>query len=108
MISDAANLIIDVGMHNGDDTAYYLHEGFNVLAIEANPQLCEKGARRFRQAISQGRLTILNCAIHKRKGQLPFFINEEHTEWSSFDKSIACRDGKQWPARLVTCISFSE
>ena len=33
------NLIYDVGMSNGDDTAYYLHRGFRVVAIEANPLL---------------------------------------------------------------------
>jgi putative ABC transport system substrate-binding protein len=32
-------LIYDVGMNNGDDTAYYLRRGFRVLAIEANPDL---------------------------------------------------------------------
>ena len=29
-------LIYDVGMHNGDDTAYYLHRGFRVIAVEAS------------------------------------------------------------------------
>jgi hypothetical protein len=30
-------LIYDVGMNNGDDTAYYLRRGFRVVAIEPNP-----------------------------------------------------------------------
>ena len=30
----AGDLIIDVGAHNGDDTAFYLHEGYRVVAIE--------------------------------------------------------------------------
>ena len=29
------DLIYDVGMNNGDDTAYYLHKGFRVVAVEA-------------------------------------------------------------------------
>ena len=33
------DLIYDVGMHNGDDTAYYLHKGFRVIAIDANPAM---------------------------------------------------------------------
>ena len=37
------DLIYDVGMHNGSDTAYYLHKGFRVLAIEANPVLAKQG-----------------------------------------------------------------
>jgi len=36
MVSD---LIYDVGLHNGADTAYYLHRGFRVVTIDANPVL---------------------------------------------------------------------
>lgn len=32
--------VLDLGMHVGDDTAYYLRRGFNVVAVEANPELC--------------------------------------------------------------------
>lgn len=31
------DLIIDVGMHYGNNTAFYLKKGFRVAAIEANP-----------------------------------------------------------------------
>jgi hypothetical protein len=37
-------LIYDVGMNNGDDTAYYLRRGFRVLAIEANLDLVANAA----------------------------------------------------------------
>ena len=30
-------LVYDVGMNNGDDTAYYLRMGYRVVAFEANP-----------------------------------------------------------------------
>jgi FkbM family methyltransferase len=42
-------LIYDVGMHNGDDTAYYLRRGFRVIAIEPNPALVATAAERFRR-----------------------------------------------------------
>ena len=45
MIED---LIYDVGMHDGDDTAYYLDKGFQVVAVEANPVLVQSGRERFR------------------------------------------------------------
>ena len=32
-------LVIDVGMYDGADTAYYLSMGYRVLAVEANPAL---------------------------------------------------------------------
>ncbi len=39
-------LVFDAGMNNGDDTAYYLFRGFDVVAIEANPALCARARRR--------------------------------------------------------------
>ena len=33
------DVIFDVGMNNGDDTAYYLHLGCRVVAVEADPVL---------------------------------------------------------------------
>jgi 16S rRNA A1518/A1519 N6-dimethyltransferase RsmA/KsgA/DIM1 with predicted DNA glycosylase/AP lyase activity len=42
------DLIYDVGMNNGDDTAYYLRRGFRVVAIEADTRLVRCAAERFR------------------------------------------------------------
>jgi hypothetical protein len=64
------NLIYDVGMNNGNDTAYYLHCGFKVLAIEANPVLCSQATVRFEQEIEQGQLQILNIGIAPTSGNL--------------------------------------
>lgn len=88
-----ADLIYDVGMNNGDDTAYYLHRGFRVVAIEADPTLVETAAARFREAIAAKRLTILNIAVADKDGALPFWICDNHSEWNSFDRSIASRRG---------------
>lgn len=46
-------LIYDVGMNNGDDTAYYLWRGFRVVAIEATPELVATAANRFRCEMKQ-------------------------------------------------------
>jgi hypothetical protein len=45
--SNVPNLVLDVGMHNGDDTAYYLASGYDVVAVEANPTLCASARDRF-------------------------------------------------------------
>ena len=34
-----ADLIYDVGFHQGEDTAFYLKKGFLVVAFEAHPRL---------------------------------------------------------------------
>src|SRR5208337_928274 len=70
------DLIYDVGMHHGDDTAFYLHQGFRVLAIEADPQLVEAAIRRFRSKLSSGRLTILNVGVAETAGTGTFWICE--------------------------------
>jgi len=55
--------IIDIGMYDGSDTDYYLRCGHEVIAIEANPSLCEKATRRFSRYVASGSLVVLNLAI---------------------------------------------
>ncbi|MGA2794178.1 MAG: FkbM family methyltransferase [Roseiarcus sp.] len=85
--------ILDVGLHIGDDTDFYLKKGFEVVAVEANPQLAAQCEQRFSSAIAEGRLVIVNGAITSRGENFPFFINPRLTEWSSADRSLAARDG---------------
>ena len=56
------DLIIDVGMHDGTDTAYYLAKGFRVVAVEANPALVRAAQDRFSVEIDEGRLAIIAAA----------------------------------------------
>ena len=58
-----SDLIIDVGMHDGGDTARFLEEGFRVVAVEANPHLVEEGSARFAEPIRSGQLVIVGAAI---------------------------------------------
>ena len=80
-------------MHNGDDTAHYLGGGFRVVAVEANPLLAESGRNRFSDAISGGKLAICNVGISDKEGVQPFWINQEHSEFSSFLPDVAGRNG---------------
>lgn len=100
------DLIYDVGMNNGDDTAYYLNRGFRVVAIEAEPSLVSKGHERFREEIIAGRLRILNIAVAEKAGVLPFWICETHSEWNSFNREIASRDGCPHHQIEVECRPF--
>ena len=100
------DLIYDVGMHNGDDTAYYIHLGYRVVAIEANPQLVTRAVERFREHVRSGQLQILNVGIAEQEGELPFWICEPVSEWSSFDRSIASRNGSAHYPITVRCRQF--
>lgn len=101
-----AGLIYDVGMNNGDDTAYYLSRGFRVLAIEANPVLVEQAAKRFEREIQAGRLTLLHIGVSDIEGELPFWICDTISEWSSFDEAIPARDGNPHHKIMVRCRRF--
>jgi FkbM family methyltransferase len=102
------NLIYDVGLHDGQDSAYYLSKGFRVVAIEANPAFAELAAEQFRSEIAAQRLTVLNVAIADTTGEATFWICDDHTDWSSFDREIASRQGARHHALTVTLRPFRE
>ena len=77
------DLIFDVGMHTCQDTRFYLRKGFRVVAIEANPDLCERGSEEFRSEIASGQLTIVNRAIAKTPGRISFYLNERDSVWGT-------------------------
>jgi FkbM family methyltransferase len=98
------DLIFDIGANNGDDTAYYLREGFRVVAIEANPTLAAQIERRFAADTSSGRLTVLNVGIARRAETLPFWVNDEHSVWSSFCRDLGGREGNRCHSVPVRCL----
>jgi methyltransferase, FkbM family len=68
------SLVYDVGMFNGDDTAYYLEKGLHVVGVEANPHLIPKLTERFSAEIEQKRLVIENVAVAEAEGEVELFI----------------------------------
>jgi len=101
-------LIFDVGMHNGDDTAFYLHQRYKVVAVEANPEMVRAAAVRFAEQIASGQLTLLNVAIAESSGRKTFWISDEHSDWSSFDKAIASREGRRCHSVEVETVRFRD
>jgi FkbM family methyltransferase len=103
MVSD---LIYDVGLHNGADTAYYLHRGFRVVTIDANPVLTTAALQRFEKEVVAGRLTVLNIGIAEAEGTLSFWVNEANDTQSSFNEARAKRYGPCHEIR-VPCVPLS-
>src|SRR5262245_36149964 len=87
-------LIYDVGMNNGDDTAYYLWRGFRVVAIEPNPTLVALASKRFRREIEAGELKILNAAIAAKNGPQSFWLCLADTRLSSLSWNDASLGGR--------------
>jgi len=99
------NLVFDIGLHKGEDTIYYLENGYSVLAVEANPRLADLCKEKFKAAISSNRLTILNVGITERTGVLPFYVNLYNSEWSSFDKALGMRNCPNFETINVPCVT---
>ena len=87
-------LIFDVGFHRGEDTEYYLKRGFRVVGIEANPELCAFGRRRFADAIKSGALRLVNKAVAKAPGKITFYRDPEHSVWGTIDPAWAARNSR--------------
>jgi FkbM family methyltransferase len=101
------NQVIDVGMNDGSDTAYYLHCGYRVLAIEANPQLVAAAKQRFAREVAEGKLIVLNVGIAPQQGVADFYIASNH-QWSSFSKEVASRRGMELVETVrIPCVPLS-
>ncbi len=86
------NLVYDIGLHDGNDTKYYLYKGYNVVAVDANPKFIQQAEKEFKEYIEQGRLTLLNIAISGEEGEVTFNISEDD-HFSSVDTAFASRGG---------------
>lgn len=100
-----SDLIIDAGMFDGTDSAYYLHKGFRVIAIDADPIACQKAHVRFQKQISNGQLEVLNIGIAEQASELTFYRNLLKPEASSFiiPESV---DSGSFEEITVACLSM--
>lgn len=85
-------LIVDVGLHKGLDTDFYLKKGFRVVAIEAHPHLYRECAIRFAEAIERCDLRLYNVAIAAQPGEVEFFINEKKDDWGTIKPGMVTRN----------------
>jgi FkbM family methyltransferase len=102
------NLIYDVGMNDGSDTAYYLHKGYKVIAVEPNPYWVSKNLDKFEKEISTGQLKIINKAIDDCGGSKDFFISKQFDVWSSLDYNVAKRGLDEPEKVIVEAVKFKD
>jgi FkbM family methyltransferase len=100
-------LIFDIGTSEGNDTAFYLAKGFDVVAVEADPVAFEAFRARFEHDIGAGRLTSLNLAVHGTSGcVLEFWRNDCAQGLSSLHKSSKPRFAGQQTSFKVNSIDY--
>jgi FkbM family methyltransferase len=105
------DLVMDVGMHDGGDTARFLAEGFKVVAVEANPQLVQEAIARFADPIRTGQLVVVGAAIGPRRGTASFGVCETNSVWSTFSPELIernQREGATYRFVEVDTIPFSD
>jgi FkbM family methyltransferase len=87
------DLIFDVGMHRGEDSAYYLRKGFRVVAFEAHPGLVQAARERFAAEVADGRLEIVSGAIvGDGRESVTFYTHPRMSAWGTVAPSRASRN----------------
>jgi FkbM family methyltransferase len=82
-------VIYDIGSNNGDDIPYYLHKADLVVAVEANPVLCEQIRQRFKSEMATDRLVVENVVISSQDDrEVDFYIHQEFDILSTMDAPI--------------------
>lgn len=80
-------LIFDIGMSEGNDSAFYLAKGFRVVGVEADVQMYFALCERFAGDIADGRMVIHNGAAAFDEGLLvEFFHHQQHQGISSLSR----------------------
>ena len=79
-------IIYDFGANNGDNIPYYLLKADIVVAVEANPVLCEKIEHRFKEEIRAGILIVKNFVLHigESTPQTPFYVHKKNYVLSQY------------------------
>jgi FkbM family methyltransferase len=89
------DLIYDIGLHRGEDTAYYLAKGFRVVAFEADPGLVQHCTERFAAEIATGRLRIVSGAISESAERTVPLYRSDVSVWSSVEPMWVSRKNVQ-------------
>jgi FkbM family methyltransferase len=83
------DLVYDIGMHKGEDSAFYLQKGFRVIAFEADPDLLRHCKSRLKNFIDGGQLIVVEGAIVSpdalKPGQqkIAFYKNDGNSQWGT-------------------------
>jgi len=99
-------VVFDFGVSTGDDTEYYLRQGYEVVGVEANPACLQNTVNtKFAQRVitpsaSEYDGYSIEDTAHlyavavgmpgDRNKKLPFYVNVHNDAWSAFDRSTAC------------------
>ena len=92
--ASSRTVIYDFGANNGDDIPYYLKKADLVVAVEANPALCQAMRNRFATELAADRLRIENCVLVAQSDaasaqEVPFHLHKRHHVLGQFPQPEA-------------------
>jgi FkbM family methyltransferase len=96
------DLVYDIGLHQGEDTALYLAMGYRVIAFEADPEHCAAARQRFAEAIATDRLEVVEGAIAAGEGTVTFYRHAEKSDWGTIDPNWVARNEPHGASTPVT------
>lgn len=105
MAAKHSDLIFDLGMHQGEDTRFYLAKGFRVIAFEADPDLVAQCREQFAAELASGQLIIEAGAIvaDKTLETVTFYKNPTVTVWGTIDPQWKERNSRMgWDSEEIT------
>jgi FkbM family methyltransferase len=86
------DLVYDVGLHKGEDSAFYLAKGYRVVAFEANPDLIAACKQRFAAEIAAERMTIVEGAITDFPAPTVRFYKHPESGWGTTNEEWVARN----------------
>jgi FkbM family methyltransferase len=106
------DLIYDVGLHRGEDSAYYLALGYRVVGFEANPELVSHCRQRFAREIADGSFILVDGAVTAGSaGRVTFFqhpdsvLGTTSTTWARRNERLGDTQAIEVPAiDFATCL----
>jgi FkbM family methyltransferase len=103
------NLIYDIGLHTGRDSEFYLRKGFEVVGVEANPEMAGKAAAYLSEHLAAGKFNIVQKALSDSTGAVvSFYVNNEKDDWSSLSRAVAEKNVTTSREISVTTVTLSD
>ena len=91
--------IFDIGMYDGLDTGYYLECGYQVVAVDANPEMIARVNSKHAAAVADGRLAIVHAAMAASHEPVSLHLSGKDLGSSSTLPELV--EGKQ-PTGIIT------
>jgi FkbM family methyltransferase len=101
------DLVYDVGLHRGEDSAYYLAKGYRVRGFEANPDLVAECRARF---ADDDRITLVPGAIADTTDPTARFYVHPFSVWGTTNEAMVERNRVIAESELleVPTVDFAE